>query len=128
LRLEEAVTGAHPRLQFLAAGLPLQLAGPLFLVGAAERLRTARWGRDLIGGLARNARYSFPIYLTHCAWLVVIFEVWKRSALSTTAWQVTPTLFALTWIAARTTAAAAERSRCAFAMAVLYGTRPAARA
>ena len=127
LRLEVVVTGEHPRLQLLSGGLPFQIVGTIVVLTTARSLAALAWAAPLIRRLARGARYSFPIYLMHCAWLIVLYWLWQSVGFSIVDWWIVPGLWLTTWTLSRVCAELVERARWRWPMAVLYGVRTARR-
>jgi fucose 4-O-acetylase-like acetyltransferase len=127
LRQEHDRFGWHPHLQFLLAGLPLQLPGALLLALGLRCAQRTATSKKLLIRLGAAAKDSLAIYLCHGLVLVVLFDAWASTTLSTVHWASVPAMAVLVWAAGAAGARTVRRLRLRPIGSLAFGMRVNAR-
>jgi membrane-bound acyltransferase YfiQ involved in biofilm formation len=131
LKLVDNWLGYNPFLQFPLGGLPYRILAPLLLLVIPFRLadRSSRRIRGALTWIASFGKYTYAIYLSHVAFLIIFFMVLKVSLLRMSGdpvvyWTGPPVLFVAVWVACLAMLGVIRKLRIRWIGRLLYGSIP----
>lgn len=120
--------GATPRLQFLGAGLPFQVAGPVLLLALLYRLQDQPRFRGVMRMLAASSRFTYGIYLSHLPILIALVAAVQFLNIPIDHWIAVPVFAISIWLVARLAVDLCARHRLWMIMLLAFGVTARRRA
>jgi peptidoglycan/LPS O-acetylase OafA/YrhL len=126
LRLEDNWVGFNPIQQFLLGGLPYRLLAPLLLLVVLFRLEnlSSRLMQRVFTRLASTSKYTYGIYLSHTAFVIIFSKVLRISGNPWGYWIEPPILFVSVWLSSLVVLRGVGQFKMRWIGRLLYGSVP----
>jgi hypothetical protein len=126
LRLEDNLVGFNPIQQFLLGGLPFRLLVPLLLIIILCRLEklSSKSMRRVFTWLTSTSKYTYGIYLSHSAFVIIFYKVILIPVSSWGYWIEPPILLMAVWLSCLAMLRIIGKLKSRWIGRLLYGSVP----